>query len=731
MADVAQDKEGYSSIEEEVRFLLRSRRDLLLQAENNYRSYLQVLGDLDTAQRRLQDSAAQYEEFLNQNLLWIPSAPIAFTGSMSDVSDAANWALSPESWQASGVALVQSVRQHFVVAIVFVSVLGWLLLARKPLAARDLSMAGKVGRLSTDNIGLTIGSVAIAAERALPLPMLLAGTSWFLTNAPQATGFSDTLAHGLFATVLFLFNTLMLRILSAPNGVFRTHFGWLPENLAIVRRQLGRLAVIGTPLVFITIFMFNSDQVTDLTNLGRTSFIVLMVVLAFVVNPLAHPVTGPASAYYRDCPRTWISRFRWVWYSMAVGLPLLLGLISFLGNVYTSTILAGLIVRTVWLVLALVIVNMVVLRWLALARRKLELKLLLQKREVQIAEREAGGEPATEGEALAATAETLDFDTVDQQSKKILRLALLFVAAIAIWHIWSEIIPAFNLLQEVSLWSQTVMVEGVETIAPVTLADLVLALLVILVTTIASRNLPGFMEIAIPRRMNVEPGSRYAITTLIRYFIIMVGAVSVLNIIGWNWSQIQWLVAALSVGLGFGLQEIVANFVSGLVILFERPVRVGDTVTVGELTGTVTRIRIRATTITDWDRKEIIVPNKSFITEQVVNWTLTDPITRIVIPVGVSYGTDVEFAHKIMSDVLPTLPLVLDDPAPRVYFSGFGESSLDFRLTVYLRQLTDRMPLVDEVHHAILKALRDNGIEIPFPQRDLHIRSTVEERQEQ
>ncbi len=181
--------------------------------------------------------------------------------------------------------------------------------------------------------------------------------------------------------------------------------------------------------------------------------------------------------------------------------------------------------------------------------------------------------------------------------------------------------------------------------------------------------------------------------------------------------------AALSVGLGFGLQEIVANFVSGLIILFERPVRVGDTVTVGELTGTVSRVRIRATTITDWDRKEIIVPNKSFITEQVINWTLSDPITRIVIPVGISYGSDVQLAHRVMEETLLAMPLVLDDPPPRVYFVGFGDSSLNFRLNVYSRELSDRLPLTHAVHEELLGALRKNGIEIPFPQRDLHLRS--------
>ena len=154
--------------------------------------------------------------------------------------------------------------------------------------------------------------------------------------------------------------------------------------------------------------------------------------------------------------------------------------------------------------------------------------------------------------------------------------------------------------------------------------------------------------------------------------------------------------------------------------------RVGDTVTVGQLSGTVSQVRIRATTITDWDRKEIIVPNKSFITEQVVNWTLTDPITRIVVNVGISYGSDVELARRVMLETLSSLSSVLDEPEPRVYFTSFGDSSLDFTLHAFLRQLSDRLPTIDEIHRSIFSALRANGIEIPFPQRDLHIRTNTE-----
>jgi potassium efflux system protein len=397
----------------------------------------------------------------------------------------------------------------------------------------------------------------------------------------------------------------------------------------------------------------------------------------------------------------------------------LLGVLSLLGYLYTSVTLTGLIVDTIWLALTLIVVNLIVLRWIALTRARLALKVEQEERELQ-------AEPPPEDNAPEVESQQVDVDKVDSQTRQLLRWGLIVVAAVVGWGIWSDVFPAFRLFDQVALWSQTIVVDGVETIAPVTLTDLLLALLVAAGTAVAYRNLPGLMEIAVLQRLTLQPGSRYAINTLVRYVVITVGAISVLGIVGWNWSQIQWLVAALSVGLGFGLQEVVANFVSGLIILFERPVRVGDTVTVGQLSGTVSKVRIRATTITDWDRKEIIVPNKSFITEQVVNWTLADPITRVVVEVGISYASDVERAHTVMQETLRSLPLVLDEPGPQVFFLGFGDSSLNFRLHAFSRQLSDRLPLTHAIHEAILKALRENDIEIPFPQRDLHIRSTVE-----
>ena len=734
MAEVAADVTGEEQLAEvrsEVRLLLRDRREMLNQADNSYRSYLQVLGDLDVAQRRLLDLAAQYEEFLDQNLIWIPSAPIMGTGSWRELGPAAVWALSPSSWIATSAATLREFREHLAATIFVALMFVLLLITRRPLSARYKSINSRVGQLSTDNVGLTLAALAIAAFRVLPLPLLFAVIGWAIERGEEQSPFSIAVAQAFLAIAPFIYYVLLFRVLCAQNGVARVHFGWREKSVALIRRQLDRLLVAGVPFGFASVLLYASELATDRATLGRVAFVGLMVTLSLVIGPLAHPDSGLPADYYKRHPMHWISRLKWFWYALAAGSPLLLGLLSLIGYIYASAVLTGLLIDTIWLALGIVVVNMVALRWLALAHRKLAWQIAQKESEEQREEREKEAVPQGEGELPVIESKPLDLDSVDQQTRKLLQSGLFLVGVLAGWGIWAEVIPAFDLLDRFALWSQTVMVDGVETIAPVTLADILLAVLVAIAAVVASKNLPGLMEIVVLQRLTLQPGNRYAINTLVRYVVVTVGTISVLNIVGWDWSQIQWLVAALSIGLGFGLQEIVANFVSGLIILFERPVRVGDTVTVGALTGTVSRVRIRATTITDWDRKEIIVPNKAFITEQVINWTLSDPITRVLVPVGISYGSDVQLATRVMEDTLRSLPLVLDDPQPSVYFMGFGESSLDFNLYVYSKQLADRFPLMHAVHESILAALRSHDIEIPFPQRDLHVRSTVESPSEQ
>ena len=723
--DDVTDEEEIAEIREEVELLLRNRRDLLSQVAATYRSYIRALGDLDGAQRRLLDGAEEYKQFLDQNLLWIPSAAPFWINDLRELGPAIAWALSPVSWSRTVGSLVEAFRYSPLPIAAAVLLLGIVFFSSRPLRARFKSLNKRVGHPGTDHIGVTLGALAISAVRALPLPLVFAVIGWALTRSPSHSDFTAAVATSLLAVAPFLYNTLLFRILCAKGGVMQVHFGWSSDRLPVIRKQLDRLTVIGIPLIFVAVLLYGAPVPAHRESLARLAFMILMVIFSGLVHALLHPRRGVAARYYAANEDSWVSRLRWFWYALGAGSPLLLALASFFGFLYTASILTGHLVDTFWLILVIIVVNLVVTRWLALTKQKIAWQVVQKERDERqaAAAQEAGSEGET---APVVESKPLDLDAVDQQTTRLVNAGLFFVGALATWGIWSEVVPALGILEQVSLWSQTTMIDGEEAIVPVTLADLLLAIFVAGVTAIASANLPGLMEIAVLQRITLQPGSRYAINTLLRYVVITVGTIAVLNIVGWKWSQIQWLVAALSVGLGFGLQEIVANFVSGLVILFERPVRVGDTVTVGQLTGTVSRVRIRATTITDWDRKEIIVPNKSFITEQVINWTLSDPITRVVITVGVSYGSDVQLAHRVMEETLNSMPLVLDDPPPKVYFVGFGESSLDFRLNVYSRELADRLPLTHAVHEEILGALRKNGIEIPFPQRDLHVRSVDE-----
>ena len=183
------------------------------------------------------------------------------------------------------------------------------------------------------------------------------------------------------------------------------------------------------------------------------------------------------------------------------------------------------------------------------------------------------------------------------------------------------------------------------------------------------------------------------------------------------------MATALTFGLAFGLQEMFANFVAGIIILFEQPVRVGDVVEIDGVTGVVTQIRIRATTITNWDKKDFIVPNKEFITGKLLNWTRSDEVTRLVMTVGIAYGSDTQHARELLEQILRDHPHVLEDPAPLVIFDQFDESTLNFTLRAFIGSLNKRLTVTHDVHVAIDTAFREAGIEIAFPQRDLHVRT--------
>ena len=257
-----------------------------------------------------------------------------------------------------------------------------------------------------------------------------------------------------------------------------------------------------------------------------------------------------------------------------------------------------------------------------------------------------------------------------------------------------------------------------------TLLDLieffVLVTVVLIVATIVRRL---FLS-RVLARTGISPALQKMIARFAGYVVIVIGLFVSFQILGINLGSLAFLAGAFGLGLGFGLQNIISNFVSGLIILAERPISIGDRVELGEVGGQVTKINLRSTNIVTNDNITIIVPNSDFITNKVTNWSYGDPKVRIRLPVGVAYGTEPERLRRLLVEVASEHPQVLREPAPDVFFSGFGDSSLNFELAVWTAEMASKpRRFRSELNYAIERKLRENHIEIPFPQRDLHLRS--------
>jgi potassium efflux system protein len=252
-------------------------------------------------------------------------------------------------------------------------------------------------------------------------------------------------------------------------------------------------------------------------------------------------------------------------------------------------------------------------------------------------------------------------------------------------------------------------------------------ILAIYVGFFLSRLIRSLMLVRIFPRTALDTGVQYTITTTMHYVILILAGLVALNILGFQLGNLALVAGALGVGIGFGLQNIVNNFLSGLILLFERPIKVGDMLVIDGQWGTVKEIRVRSTIFETFDRYVLIIPNSELVSNKVLNWTHYGAgINRLTLKVGVAYGSDVRQVTQLITEVCQANPRVVAVPPPQIYFEAYGDNSLNFTIWVHLRIPSDRTPATHELNSAILEAFNANGIEIPFPQRDLHIKEWPE-----
>jgi len=259
--------------------------------------------------------------------------------------------------------------------------------------------------------------------------------------------------------------------------------------------------------------------------------------------------------------------------------------------------------------------------------------------------------------------------------------------------------------------------------------NLILTLILVIVAVFwVSRLLSNWIKHSVLRKVGMDRGTREVIAAFLRYLLTVLGFLIVLQTAGVNLSSLTLVAGVLGIGIGFGLQNLTSNFISGITLLLEQPFRVGDFIEVDKLLGTVENISFRSTVVRTLDGVFVIVPNVRFVESNIINWSYRDPRCRLHIPVGVAYGSDTLLVTEALLDAARRDNRVLADPSPRVWFRGFGESSMDFELLVWIDKPPDSDPIKSGLHFLIEREFRHRGIEVPFPQRDLHIRNIEELR---
>ena len=656
----------------------------------------------------------EYQHLIDTNLLWVRSdKPVRF-------SDATRLLTVVKQFETHPVAKVftsfwNTVKAKPYLATSFLLITLSLALSYRYFIRRITALSSSISGSNAMRLLPTLQGVCYTIFAALPLWFALTAISWFLGHYAEPESTESSLADALGVTALVFLPLEILRQLIRPHGVATAHFGWPELVIKPLGQAVRRFGWIGLTLVFLATFLLLERYVhREISALARIVFAILMIFISSTLWKLMGKKTGVIAGLEATQPDSLLAKLTWIWRPLLIAIPVFLAGLSLSGYAYAAGQLTISLYQTIWLAVAASVLQGIAERWLLVSKRRIALRQL--KEQVAIKE---------QAEASGAKAEILDVNqmklsAIDQQTHRLINASVIIVLFFGLIWIWGPVLPALSFLDSIVLWQETAPDGTV--VSTVALSNVLIALPTLLITFVLVRNTPGLLEALILQRLPLDNAARYAMNTLISYIFAFCGVIVVAGTLGLRWSSVQWLAAGLSVGLGFGLQEVVANFVCGLIVLFEQPIRVGDVVTIDTVTGVVSRIRMRATTVTTYDRQEYVIPNKDLITGRVINWTLSDSVNRSLVRVGVAYGTDTRHVGAVLKEICNQTPHILKEPAPIVTFDEFGDSTLNFAVRFYLASLDNRFSTINEIHNAIAERFAEENIEIAFPQMDVHMK---------
>lgn len=712
------DGEPESAVVEELRSILQQRRTLYEKTAVLTSTYLQALSEFEYTQARLLDEVEQYTDFLSERLLWVRSVHNPGFAELLTFPSENHQYLHMEPWLVIGQLLLTIDAYFYLMALLIL--LALVLLWKRRSLLQQLGDTNRfLGNPLKDSFRHTVEALLLTLFLSMPGPLFVAAVGAKLVLSVDAS----TLAHALGLAMLWLANCWLYisvcMVTCRSDGLGQRHFQWNATILTPLRREFRLLRNSFLPASAIAALLAALDSTGMEWGVMRLALIITMALFALFFIRSLRSDGGVMRAVRAVEPNSFILRWRRALLILSVVTAMALIILTAIGYVYTAVNLLASMVGTFWVLIEAVFMHQLAVRWLRKAAVALEYKAKQEERNKQIAALVEAGENPQDHADITVSSE-VDVAKLGRSSLSAVNIVVGSLALLGVLFMWSNVTPALGYLDNIPLWNYHGFQEGEAVIKSVSLAGFGLAMLLIVITAFVYRNLPSLLELLLLQMSSMTASDRYTATTIVRYVVLIAGVLLVSSMLGLSWSQFQWLAAALGVGIGFGLQEIVANFISGLIILFERPIRVGDRVTVGDVDGLVTRIRIRATTILTWDRQELLVPNKEFITGRLLNWTLTDQVSRLVLEVGVAYGSDVTQAMSLIAGVAQEHPKVMRDPAPFVTFEGFGDNTLQLKLRCFLDDVNIRLSTSSELHESINRVFNEAGIVIAFPQRDIH-----------
>ncbi|WP_408949788.1 miniconductance mechanosensitive channel MscM [Limnobaculum xujianqingii] len=695
---------------------IKMQQELLSSLLAGDDSLILELTKLKVSNNQLIDALVEIKDASHRYLFWVAdvntlnlSYPIQV---LQDLNKLVSLDTLSELSGAFGMML--TTKESVVLILAALVLVGFGFSSRRHYQAFLERVASRIGKVTQDQFSSTIRTVFWSVIVAVPLPVLWWALAYGLQHAWQYP-IAVAIGEGVNATVPLMWVFMISASFAHPQGLFIAHFRWSQNRVARAMRYYRLSLWLVVPLIIASISFDNFNDREFSGTLGRICFVLLCGALVMMTTNLRRAGI-PLYLDRKGSGENMVNQALWTFLICA---PIAAALSACFGYLATAQALLLRLEASVAIWFGLLVIYHIIRRWMLIQRRRIEFDRAKQRRAERLAQRAKGEEESlptsTEGLLDNDDSVVVDLDAISAQSLQLVRSILTMVALVSLIILWSEIHSAFAFLENIRLWDVTSSVQGTESIQAITLGSVLIAILVFIVTTQLVRNLPALLELAILQHLDLTPGTGYAITTITKYILMLIGGMVAFSMIGVDWSKLQWLVAALGVGLGFGLQQIFANFVSGLIILFEKPIRIGDTVTIRELTGSITKINTRATTIVDWDRKEIIVPNQAFITEQFVNWSLSDSVTRIVLTVPATADTDPNLVKQLLEDAAHKCQFVLETPAPDAFLVDIQQGIQIFELRVFAAEMGMRMPLRHEMHSLILKAYADHDLTLPFP----------------